>query len=97
MELTFALAPAPGFDHEVGRLFAIRPVFRQLTEHGCIFREGGITDIEFKEERFFLARLRIPGGQGMPPPVIAEAAERTVKHTGVTGEIMVIEHGQHLS
>ena len=92
VKLQRRFSPAAGLDHQIRRPFPLKPVFRKLTENRPVFSQSGIADKKLDKESFVLAGFRILRREGVPPPVISLTGQRPVKHKGISGNIVLVEH-----
>ena len=89
VQLRSILSPGTCLYHQVGRFLRFP---RNLSENGFLPAEGWITQKKLNEKGFGLAALGIISGERMPPPVVAFAGLFAKELTGVTGNIVFVEH-----
>ena len=92
VQLAVIRTPGSGFHHQIGGLLARRSVCGQLAENRLVPAQRGIADEELDKERFLFTGFRILRREGVPPPVIAVMGQRTMEHTCVPVDVMMIEH-----
>jgi hypothetical protein len=77
---------------DIGGLLACRSVCWKLTKDRLVPAQRGIADEELDKERLIFTGRRILRREGVPPPVIAVMGQRTMEHTCVPVDVMMIEH-----